>query len=140
MLTALEQAKRNGARIIAVNPLPEAGLMRFRNPQTAARPGRLGHARWPTCFLQIRVNGDLALFQALNRLLLERDAAHGDAIDHDFVDAPLRRVRRAGRAPARPSSWPELLEATGLARDEIEAARAARCSARSAPSCAGRWA
>src|SRR5690606_34102512 len=33
MLTALEQAKDRGARIVAVNPLPEAGLMRFRNPQ-----------------------------------------------------------------------------------------------------------
>src|SRR5215467_6867860 len=34
MLTALEKAKRQGARIIAVNPLPEAGLIRFGNPQT----------------------------------------------------------------------------------------------------------
>ena len=35
MLTALEDAKRRGARIVAVNPLPEAGLMRFKNPQKA---------------------------------------------------------------------------------------------------------
>ena len=49
MLTALERAKRNGARIIAVNPLPEAGLMAFRNPQTAPRAGGLGHRLWPTC-------------------------------------------------------------------------------------------
>ena len=34
MLTALEDAKRNGASIVAVNPLPEAGLRRFKNPQT----------------------------------------------------------------------------------------------------------
>jgi anaerobic selenocysteine-containing dehydrogenase len=32
MLTALEVAKEGGARIIAVNPLPEAGLVRFKNP------------------------------------------------------------------------------------------------------------
>ena len=31
-----EMAKRNGARIIAINPLPEAGLTRFKNPQTRA--------------------------------------------------------------------------------------------------------
>ena len=34
MLTALETAKRRGARIVTVNPLPEPGLMRFKNPQT----------------------------------------------------------------------------------------------------------
>ncbi|MGH3416177.1 MAG: molybdopterin-dependent oxidoreductase, partial [Actinocrinis sp.] len=34
MLTALEHAKRRGARVIAINPLPEAGFTRFRNPQT----------------------------------------------------------------------------------------------------------
>ena len=34
MLTALEQAKRAGATIVAINPLPEAGLLRFKNPQT----------------------------------------------------------------------------------------------------------
>jgi len=33
MLIALEKAKENGARIVAVNPLPEAGLLRFKNPQ-----------------------------------------------------------------------------------------------------------
>jgi anaerobic selenocysteine-containing dehydrogenase len=33
MLSVLEQAKANGARVIAVNPLPEAGLIRFKNPQ-----------------------------------------------------------------------------------------------------------
>ncbi|MFE3617957.1 molybdopterin-dependent oxidoreductase, partial [Streptomyces anulatus] len=30
MLTALEQTKRNGGKIVAVNPLPEAGLIRFK--------------------------------------------------------------------------------------------------------------
>lgn len=33
MLTALEEAKENGARIITINPLPEAGMKRFKNPQ-----------------------------------------------------------------------------------------------------------
>src|SRR5262245_21686105 len=33
MLSALEKAKRAGATIVAVNPLPEAGLIHFRNPQ-----------------------------------------------------------------------------------------------------------
>ncbi len=32
MLTSLEEVKRHGARIIAVNPLPETGMMRVVNP------------------------------------------------------------------------------------------------------------
>src|SRR5437868_3404521 len=32
MLTSLERAKANGAKIVAINPLPEPGLMRVSNP------------------------------------------------------------------------------------------------------------
>src|SRR5262249_4347242 len=60
MLTALEKAKRNGARIMAVNPLPEAGLMRFRNPQTA-RGLVAGGTPLADTYLPIKVGGDLAL-------------------------------------------------------------------------------
>ena len=35
MLSALEEAKSRGAKIIAINPLQEAGLVRFKNPQNA---------------------------------------------------------------------------------------------------------
>src|SRR5690606_29380173 len=33
MMSALEKTKNNGGKIIAINPLPEAGLMGFHNPQ-----------------------------------------------------------------------------------------------------------
>src|SRR5690606_21106306 len=33
MMSALEKCKANGGKIIAINPLPEAGLMGFKNPQ-----------------------------------------------------------------------------------------------------------
>jgi molybdopterin-dependent oxidoreductase alpha subunit len=86
MLTALEQAKRRGARIVAVNPLPEAGFGRFHNPQTVrglAGPG----TQLADAYLPIRVNGDLAFFNALNRVLLDREeAAPGTVFDHDFID------------------------------------------------------
>ncbi len=92
MLTALEKAKDGGARIIAVNPLPEAGLRRFKNPQTP-RGVVGGGTELADRFLQIRVNGDLALFQALGARLLAADAAAGGAgaatpvLDHAFIEA-----------------------------------------------------
>jgi molybdopterin-dependent oxidoreductase alpha subunit len=79
MLTALEAAKRGGARIVAVNPLPEAGLMRFKNPQRAR--GVLGRGTdLADLHLPVRVNGDLALFQALSARLVA-----ADALDHAFI-------------------------------------------------------
>ena len=83
MLTTLEQAKRAGARIIAINPLPEAGLLRYKNPQTVR--GLVGHGTdIADIHLPIRLGGDQALFQLWNRWLLAADAPSG-RIDHAFI-------------------------------------------------------
>jgi len=114
MLTALEIAKKNGARIIAVNPLPEAGLMRFRNPQTV-RGIVAGGTPLADSFLQIKVAGDLALFQAIASLLIE-----WDAIDHAFIDSSMSGFD-AYKASLKDLDWDSVLAATGLTREEIEA-------------------
>jgi len=87
MLSVLQKAKANGAKIIAVNPLPEAGLLRFKDPQKVN--GLVGQGI-PIAdeFVQIRIGGDMALFAGLGRLLLEADdRALGTVIDQAFVDA-----------------------------------------------------
>ena len=76
MLTALEKAKKNGARILAINPLPEAGLLRFRNPQTPRGLSGIG-TELADLHLPIRINGDLALWQAFGAMLLEAEEAAG---------------------------------------------------------------
>ncbi|WGD38803.1 FdhF/YdeP family oxidoreductase [Streptomyces cathayae] len=122
MLSALEEAKHNGARIIAVNPLPETGLRRFKNPQKArgvVGPGTQIADR----FLHIRLGGDMALFQGLNRLLLEaEDARPGQVLDHDFI-----RTHTTGfdefAAHVRAVDWQDVAAATGLTREEIEQVR-----------------
>jgi molybdopterin-dependent oxidoreductase alpha subunit len=87
MLSVLEKAKANGAKIIAVNPLPEAGLMRFKDPQKVH--GVVGHGiAIADEFVQIRIGGDMALFAGLGRLLLEaEDKAPGTIVDRAFVEA-----------------------------------------------------
>ena len=85
MLSALTEAKSHGAHIVAVNPLPEAGLFRFRDPQTLTGLVR-GGTELADDFLQIKLGGDLALFQALGHLLITaEDAAPGTVVDADFV-------------------------------------------------------
>ncbi|WP_067488298.1 FdhF/YdeP family oxidoreductase [Actinomadura hibisca] len=117
MLSALEDAKRAGTRIVAVNPLPEAGLMRFKNPQRPSGVAGKGTALADR-FLQIRLNGDLALFQALNRMLLESDDP--DAVDRAFLDEHTAGFA-AFEEHSRALDWDQVLEATGLTRDEIAA-------------------
>jgi molybdopterin-dependent oxidoreductase alpha subunit len=85
MLTALQKAKENGATIISVNPLPETGLIGFSNPQTIK--GAIGmKARLTDLFLQVKINGDMALFKALEKKLFEfEEAAPGKVLDLDFI-------------------------------------------------------
>src|SRR3546814_20841438 len=84
MLSSLEAAKRRGGRIIDVNPLPEAGLIRFKNPQRAR--GLIGRGtELADLFLQVSLNGDLGLFQLLNQRLLERHERGERVLDEDFI-------------------------------------------------------
>ncbi|MEU9334776.1 FdhF/YdeP family oxidoreductase [Streptomyces sp. NPDC048290] len=119
MLSALEKAKAGGAQIISVNPLPEAGLERFKNPQTPK--GLTAGAALTDLFLQIRIGGDQALFRLLNRLLLEADADTGDVVDHAFVREHTHGYEEFAAA-ARAADWDETLTATGLSRADIDRA------------------
>ncbi len=85
MLSALERCKENGGKIITINPLPEAGLMTFVNPQ---RPGKLitGGTALSDLFLQVKVNGDVALLKAIMLLLWHEEQKHPEAVfDWDFI-------------------------------------------------------
>ncbi|MFB6837550.1 FdhF/YdeP family oxidoreductase [Streptomyces sp. NPDC056361] len=115
MLSALEKAKAAGARIISVNPLPEAGLERFKNPQTPQ--GMLRGAALTDLFLQIRIGGDQALFRLLNRLVLETPGA----VDEEFVREHTHGYEDFAAA-AGAADWDETLAATGLDRADIERA------------------
>ncbi len=119
MLSALEQTKRNGGRVIAVNPLPEAGLIRFKNPQQPSGVIGRGTAIADE-FLQIRPGGDLALFQLLNQLLLEaEDRSPGTVLDHEFIAAHTSGFE-AFATHARTIDGAEALAATGLDRAQID--------------------
>jgi molybdopterin-dependent oxidoreductase alpha subunit len=119
MLSVLEKAKANGAKIIAVNPLPEAGLIRFKDPQKVN--GVVGHGV-PIAdeFVQIRLGGDLALFKGLGRLLVEaEDRAPGSVIDREFIDAHCHGFDDY-LADARTVDLDTVTEATGIARPQME--------------------
>ncbi len=89
MLSALQQARDNGAQIVAINPLRETGLVGFRNPQDFLRPSKWSRAvtgtDLATLHLPVRIGGDLALLTGVQKALVERDGRGEPAVDHDWI-------------------------------------------------------
>ncbi|MFD6161554.1 FdhF/YdeP family oxidoreductase [Nocardia sp. NPDC060256] len=118
MLSALADAKTKGAKIIAINPLPETGLLGFRDPQTVK--GFTTGVSIADHFLQIRLGGDMALFQALGRLLFEaEDRAPGTVVDREFVDAHCAGFDEYEKQ-VRAVDFDTVLAATGLTQAELD--------------------
>ncbi|QCY48305.1 Peptidoglycan bridge formation glycyltransferase FemA/FemB family protein [Glutamicibacter creatinolyticus] len=118
MLSALSEARKRGARVVAVNPLPEAGFFGFKDPQTVG--GMLGRPQEVSSdFLQIKVGGDLALFQAFGHLLLKAEEQDpGRVIDRDFIDSSTDGFEAYRRARQH-IDWDATEQATGLSRAQI---------------------
>jgi len=118
MLSALQEAKEQGATIISVNPLPETGLIGFSNPQTVK--GALGiSATLTDIFLQVKLNGDMALLKAVELLLLaEEDKAPGSVFDHDFIKEHTAGYEDfiAGLRKYKPE---ELAKAAGISMQQV---------------------
>ena len=127
MLSALADARARGAHVVAVNPLPEAGLLGFSDPQSAtdvvkslATLGEGDGERISDDFLQIKVGGDLALFQALGHLLLHaEEASPGTVVDREFVESSTAGFAEYAAARAE-LDWEVTERATGLSRFQVE--------------------
>jgi len=86
MMSALSKGKKNGAKIIAINPLPEAGLMGFVDPQSVL--GVLeGGVKLADLYLPVKINGDMALLKAIELLLIDFEKkSPGSVFDQEFID------------------------------------------------------
>lgn len=120
MLSALQKAKRAGAKIVAVNPLPEAGLLSFRNPQEVGGMLGFGTALTDT-YLRVKVGGDAALLQGLMKAVFALDTEKpGTAIDRAFV-AEYTEGFAELRAAIEAVPWEFVVEQSGISREQIEA-------------------
>ena len=119
MLTALEEAKEAGCEIVAINPLPEAGLMRYKNPQTVKGIAGRGTALADQ-YLQIRLGGDMALMQALSQRVLEAESKRpGEVLDHEFLREHCEGLDGL-KAHLAELQEDTVLQATGLRSGEID--------------------
>ncbi|WP_104082341.1 FdhF/YdeP family oxidoreductase [Cryobacterium sp. Y11] len=119
MLTALEEAKEAGADIVAVNPLLEAGLIRYKNPQKVK--GIIGHGTGlADQYVQIRAGGDGWLMKAISKRVFEAEAAHpGKVLDHEFIEEHCAGLEEF-KTHVATLDHDSVLRATGLTTEEID--------------------
>ena len=115
MLTALRDAKRNGAKIIHINPLPETGLVRFKHPQDYMKLS-FGSEALADMHMQVKIGGDAALMHGLMKVQLELDA-----IDHEFVKKSTSGFEEL-IDNVNSTTWEQIEIDSGLTRFQIETA------------------
>jgi molybdopterin-dependent oxidoreductase alpha subunit len=123
MLTALQKAKQNGCKLVHINPLPEVGMTRFKHPQDVLHWVGKG-TTLADLFLQVRINGDVALLQGISKAIFETEERRpGQILDHDFISGYAGGFDEFRNAIGN-ASWDEIIEQSGISREQIaEAAR-----------------
>ncbi|HEX3902914.1 MAG TPA: FdhF/YdeP family oxidoreductase [Polyangia bacterium] len=130
MLSELQKAARNGCKIVSVNPLPETGMIRFKNPQEPL--SLLGRGtEIASLFLPVRVNGDVALLKGIMKEMLAADrGAGGNLLAHDFIAHHTEGFEALVR-DLDGASWEAIVRESGVSRALIaEAAKIALGSER----------
>jgi len=116
MLSALEHAKRNGCKLVHINPLPEVGMSRFKHPQKVL--GMFGSGtQLADLFLQVRINGDVALLKGMSKAVL----ADYDALDRQFISSYTIGFEEFLSALNK-VSWDDIVEQSGVSKEQIEEA------------------
>lgn len=128
MLSSLESAKARGAKIVSINPLPEVGNFRFKNPQDLKNPLRAagvffgGGTKLSDLWVPLRINGDVAVLKGIMKEMLgEEENRPGSVFDLGFI-----RDHTSGFeefiADLRATTWDDILVSTGVTRERIRAA------------------
>ena len=112
MLTALRDAKHNGARIIHINPLPEAGLTRFKHPQDYMK-GSLTSTSLADLHLPVRIGGDAALLKGFIKTQYD-----SEALDLEFVKDKTVGYEEMASSIAN-ISWDAIVRDSGISKELI---------------------
>lgn len=85
MLAALEKCKKNGGKIASINPIPESGTNAFIDPQNPLAILK-GGEQLADYYLQVKINGDIALLKAISLMMLEAEEKNpGSVFDLEFI-------------------------------------------------------
>jgi molybdopterin-dependent oxidoreductase alpha subunit len=133
MLTSLQAAKRQGAKIVVINPLDEAGLKRFKNPQEVQGVIGAGTALRDV-YLPVKINGDVAFLKGLCKALIERDDAGQDVLDNAFIAEHCHGFD-IFKQDMLASSWVDIEQHSGLSQSQINEAADIACASKKSICC-----
>ena len=133
MLTSLQAAKRQGAKIVAINPLDEAGLKRFKNPQEVEGVIGAGTAL-RDLYLPVKINGDVPFLKGLCKALITRDDAGEKVLDHQFI-AEYCHGFTAFKQDILDTSWTDIEQHSGLTQNQINQAADIACGSKKTICC-----
>jgi molybdopterin-dependent oxidoreductase alpha subunit len=120
MLSALEKCKKNGGNIVTINPLNEAGTNTFVDPQSPLAM-LTGGTKLEDLFLQVKINGDVALLKAAMILMLEAEEATPNSVfDHPFIQANCDNYE-ALIAHLKASNYEEAVNDSGVPDEKVKA-------------------
>ncbi|RPG72213.1 MAG: hypothetical protein CBD52_003005 [Euryarchaeota archaeon TMED192] len=112
MLSALSSAKRSGSSVLSINPIKETGMRGFRHPQNPI--DMLGSGvKIADDHVDIRINGDMALFRAIGSVMVENGW-----VDKSFIDSSTSGYDSYAKATKK-INWEEIEKATGQSETRI---------------------
>ncbi len=131
MLSSLRAVKLAGAKMIAINPLPEVGLMSFVDPNPqhygnlVSGPLTLlaNHATpLADLHLPVKIGGDMAVIKGLMKLILEREREQpGTVLDRAFIDEKTAGFEEF-IASLDAVDWDDITAMSGLTREALQKA------------------
>ncbi len=136
MLSSLQEAKANGAKIVSINPLPEVGTDRFKNPQDFMNPLRVAGTllgkgtKLADLWLPVRIHGDMALFKGIMKeMLAAEEAKPGSVFDQAFIARYTSGFDEL-LLDLRATPWERIEKDTGLTRAQIKEAADIACTSK----------
>lgn len=118
MLSALEKCKKNGGTIVTINPLNEAGTNTFVDPQSPLAM-LTGGTKLEDLFLQVKINGDVALLKAAMILMLEAEEENPNSVfDHDFIKEHCTNYTNL-RTHLKASNYNEAVNNSGVSDEKV---------------------
>ena len=116
-MRTLMNVRRRGGQVIMINPARERGLENFSVPSDIR--SLLFGSEIASLYLQPHIGGDIALFKAIAKALLDRSDNNPDLLDRNFIDSHTNNVLETEK-DIRAESWESLESASGISRAEIE--------------------
>jgi molybdopterin-dependent oxidoreductase alpha subunit len=118
-LHTLQEAVERGCRIVTFNPVREAGLVKFVNPQNPLQMTVKPSTPISELYLQVRPGGDIAALTGICKRVLEIDGQRGNMLDRQFIAENTHGFEEFAER-MRSTSWEEIEAHSGLSRGHLE--------------------